>query len=102
MQTALDLKAEIANPTFTSTVNGITKAMVGLISIDNASDASKPISTAAQGSLDLKASSADVDRKFTSLLKGAPDALNTLTGVATAIGSDPNYSTTLLTALNGE
>jgi hypothetical protein len=45
-QTALDLKANLAGPTFTGTVGGITKSMVGLGSVDNTSDASKPVSTA--------------------------------------------------------
>jgi len=54
-QTALNLKANIASPTFTGTVSGITKAMVGLSNVDNISDASKPISTLTQAALDLKA-----------------------------------------------
>lgn len=45
-QTALNLKANIDSPTFTGTVNGITKSMVGLGNADNTSDASKPVSTA--------------------------------------------------------
>ena len=45
-QTALNLKAPLASPTFTGTVNGITKSMVGLGNADNTSDASKPVSTA--------------------------------------------------------
>ena len=53
-QTALDLKANIASPTFTGTVGGITKAMVGLGNLDNTSDASKPVSTAQQTALDGK------------------------------------------------
>lgn len=52
---ALVLKAPINNPTFTGTVNGITKAMVGLGYVDNTSDASKTISTLTQAALDLKA-----------------------------------------------
>jgi hypothetical protein len=55
VQASLDLKAPIANPTFTGTVVGITKSMVGLGNVDNTSDANKPISTAAQTALDLKA-----------------------------------------------
>lgn len=39
-------KAPLASPTFTGTVGGITKAMVGLGSVDNTPDASKPVSTA--------------------------------------------------------
>ena len=46
LQAALDLKAPLANPTFTGTVGGITKTMVGLGSVDNVADASKPVSTA--------------------------------------------------------
>ena len=52
------LKAPLASPTFTGTVSGITKAMVGLGSVDNTTDAAKPISTATQAALDLKANSA--------------------------------------------
>ncbi len=46
--------APINNPTFTGTVNGITKAMVGLSNVDNTSDVSKPISTATQTALNAK------------------------------------------------
>ena len=52
--TAASTYAPIASPTFTGTVNGITKAMVGLGNVDNVSDASKPISTATQAALDTK------------------------------------------------
>lgn len=54
-QTALDLKANLASPTFTGTVGGITKGMVGLSSVDNTADTAKPVSTAQQTALDLKA-----------------------------------------------
>lgn len=43
---AVALFAPINNPTFTGTVGGITKSMVGLGNVDNTSDASKPVSTA--------------------------------------------------------
>jgi hypothetical protein len=43
---AVDLKAPIASPTFTGTVSGVTKSMVGLGNVDNTSDANKPVSTA--------------------------------------------------------
>ncbi len=55
--TDLDLKAPIASPTFTGTVGGITKTMVGLSAVDNTSDLAKPISTATQAALDSKVSS---------------------------------------------
>jgi hypothetical protein len=53
-QTALNLKANLASPTFTGTVSGITKAMVGLSNVDNTTDDAKPISTATQTALDTK------------------------------------------------
>ncbi len=60
LQTQLDLKAPLASPTFTGTVAGITKNMVGLGNVDNTTDAGKPVSTATQTALDLKANDADV------------------------------------------
>ena len=45
-QNALDLKANIASPTFTGTVSGISKSMVGLGNVDNTADADKPVSSA--------------------------------------------------------
>jgi len=55
IQTQIDAKAPLANPTFTGTVAGITKTMVGLGSVDNTADTAKPVSTAQQTALDLKA-----------------------------------------------
>jgi hypothetical protein len=46
--------APIASPTFTGTVGGITKLMVGLGNVDNTSDANKPVSTATQTALNAK------------------------------------------------
>lgn len=59
IQTQLDDKAPIESPTFTGTVSGITKGMVGLGNVDNTADADKPISTDTQSALDLKAPTAD-------------------------------------------
>ena len=47
--------ATLASPTFTGNVSGITKTMVGLGSVDNTADTAKPVSTAQQTALDLKA-----------------------------------------------
>ena len=44
-----------ANPIFTGTVSGVTKTHVGLGNVDNTSDLNKPISTAVNDALDLKA-----------------------------------------------
>jgi hypothetical protein len=62
--TQLNLKAPLASPTFTgtvtmpATVNGLTKAMVGLGSVDNTADTAKPVSTAQQTALNGKANTA--------------------------------------------
>ena len=53
--TSIALKAPIESPTFSGTVSGITKAMVGLSSVDNTSDLGKPVSTLTQAALDNKA-----------------------------------------------
>jgi hypothetical protein len=53
--TAATTYAPIASPTFTGTVSGVTKSHVGLGNVDNTTDANKPVSTATQTALDLKA-----------------------------------------------
>ena len=57
IQTQIDAKAPSADPTFTGTVSGVTKAHVGLGNVDNTSDADKPVSTATQTALDAKLAS---------------------------------------------
>ena len=42
LQASLDTKAPVASPSFTGTVSGITKAMVGLGNADNTADLNKP------------------------------------------------------------
>jgi hypothetical protein len=56
IQTQINSKAPTADPTFTGTVSGITKSMVGLGNVENTADANKPVSTATQTALDAKAS----------------------------------------------
>lgn len=71
LQAALDLKAPLASPTFTGTVTGVTKTMVGLGSVDNTSDASKPVSTAQQTALDGKsATTHNHDTAYTAIAHG--------------------------------
>jgi hypothetical protein len=65
MESDIALKAPIASPTFTGTVSGITKSMVGLGNVDNTSDTNKPISTATQTALDGKLD----DAQFSGLSK---------------------------------
>jgi hypothetical protein len=82
---ALAAKAPLDNPTFTGTVSGITKAMVGLGNVDNVSDANKPVSTAqntaivAGDNLRLKASDMYGDFVVSGLATPVPN--NTLDGV---------------------
>ena len=53
--TAATTYAPINSPTFTGTVAGVTKTHVGLSDVDNTSDSAKPVSTATQTALNLKA-----------------------------------------------
>ena len=72
LQTSLDAKAPLANPTFTGTVAGVTKAHVGLGNVDNTSDASKPVSTATQTALDAKLNLSGGTLTGVLTLSGAP------------------------------
>lgn len=54
-------KANVESPTFTGTVGGITKAMVGLGSVDNTADADKPVSTAQATAIATKQSTSEKD-----------------------------------------
>jgi hypothetical protein len=80
--TAIALKANIASPTFTGTVGGITKSMVGLGNVDNTADTDKPVSTAQQAAID--AVQADVNQNEsdadTALALKAPLASPAFTG----------------------
>ena len=100
-QTALDLKAPLASPTFTGTVSGITKTMVGLGSADNTADTAKPVSTAQASAIaTAKAEAiADATSQVNALLTGAPAALNTLDELAAALGDDANFASTVTTNL---
>lgn len=62
-----------ASPTFTGTVSGISKSMVGLASVDNTADTAKPVSTAQQTALDLKAPLASPT--FTGTVSGVTKAM---------------------------
>ncbi len=121
----LALKAPINNPTFTGTVGGVTKSMVGLGNVDNTTDANKPVSTAAQEALDLKAPLASpsltgvptaptassltnttqiattefVQTKVNNLVNGAPGLLDTLDELAAALGNNENFASELTNTL---
>ncbi len=118
----------LTNKTLTAPVinnpTGITKSDVGLANVDNTSDANKPVSTATQTALDLKASTSALSSHEldttnihgiadTSLLAtktyadnaastavaaivgAAPTTLNTLDEIALALNDDANIAATL-------
>ena len=101
LDAALGLLAPIASPTFTGTVSGITKTMVGLESVDNTADTAKPVSTAQASAIaTAKAEAiADATSQVNALITGAPAALNTLDELAAALGDDANFASTVTTNL---
>ena len=100
--TAASTYAPIASPTFTGTVNGITKAMVGLGNVDNTADASKPISTATQSALDAKlaisTASSTYAPKISPVFTGTVDfsgaTVTGITALPTQTGNSGKYLTT--------
>jgi hypothetical protein len=76
LESDLALRAPIASPTFTGTVGGITKAMVGLTNVDNTTDANKPVSSATQSALDGKVSGTGFSA-IVKMTQAAYDALPT-------------------------
>ena len=120
------LLAPLESPTFTGTVSGITASMVGLGNVSNTSDDSKPVSTAQQAALDLKASLASptltgvplaptaaagnntgqiattqfVQSAIQGVVGAAPAALDTLNELAVALNNDASYASTITTALS--
>ena len=98
IQTQLDDKAPISSPTFTGTVSGITKSMVGLGNVDNTSDADKPVSTATQSALDLKAPLESPT--FTGTVSGVTKSMVGLGNVDNTSDANKPVSTATQTALN--
>ena len=114
---------------FNGTANvTLTPRLVGLGNADDTSDVNKPVSTAVQAELDLKAplaaptftgtpaaptatpgtnttqlaTTAFVKTAVDNLVDSAPGALDTLNELAAAIGDDANYAATVTTALSGK
>ena len=112
VNSALDLKSNIAGPTFTGTVTvptlavtttatGITKTMVGLGNVDNTADSAKPVSTAQATAIATAKSEAiaDATSQVNAVIASAPAALNTLDELAAALGDDANFATTVTNSL---
>ena len=90
--------APIDSPTFTGTVAGVTKTHVGLGSVDNTSDANKPVSTATQTALDLKANLASPT--FTGTVSGITATMVDLGNVDNTTDANKPVSTATQTALD--
>jgi trimeric autotransporter adhesin len=95
VNTATSHIASSSNP------HSVTKAQVGLSNVDNTSDANKPVSSATQTALNLKANQSttytkiEVDSAISGLVDSAPLTLNTLNELAAALGDDANFATTV-------
>jgi hypothetical protein len=94
------LKAPLADPTFTGTVSGVTKAHVGLGDVDNTSDSDKPVSTAQAAA--IAAAKTEALAEVTAVIANAPGALNTLDELAAALNDDANFASTVTTAIAGK
>ena len=90
--------APLNNPTFTGTVNGINATMVGLGNVSNTSDANKPISTATQTALNLKANLASPT--FTGTVSGITAAMVGSGNVNNTSDANKPISTATQNALN--
>jgi hypothetical protein len=114
----------LTNKTITAPL-GLVKGDVGLGNVDNTTDANKPISSATQTALDLKAPLASpaltgvptaptaaaatnttqiattefVRAEVAALVNSAGSTLDTLGEIATALGNDANLSTTLTNSI---
>ena len=96
LTTLVGTKAPIASPTFTGTVSGITKSMIGLGNVDNTSDALKPISTATQTSLDTKLSSLTAASTYAPI--SSPTFTGTVSGITKSMVGLANVDNTADTA----
>jgi len=92
---SMSSKAPIASPTFTGTVSGVTKSMVGLGSVDNTADTAKPVSTAQATAIAtakseaISTASSDATTKANNAKSGAE------TTAATALASHESDTTNI-------
>ena len=98
--TALGTKAPLESPTFTGTVSGVTKAMVGLGNVDNTSDVNKPVSDATQTLLNLKASLESPT--FTGTVAGITKSMVGLANVDNTTDANKPISNATQTALDAK
>jgi hypothetical protein len=89
-----------ADDAVTTAVGALTKSSVGLANVDNTSDANKPVSTATQTALDLKAPLADPT--FTGTVSGVTKAHVGLGNVDNTSDADKPVSSATQTALDAK
>jgi len=77
--------AFLESPTFTGTVAGITATMVGLGNVTNTSDTDKPVSTAQQTALNLKANLASPTFTGTVVLPNSQALVTPVLGTPTSV-----------------
>jgi hypothetical protein len=92
------LLAPLESPSFSGTVSGITASMVGLGNVSNTSDANKPVSTAQQAALDLKANLASPT--FTGTVSGITASMVGLGNVSNTSDANKPVSTAQQAALD--
>jgi hypothetical protein len=94
---AITAAGTAADTKISSAVAALTKSSVGLGNVDNTSDANKPVSTAAQTALDLKAPKADPT--FTGTVSGVTKAHVGLGNVDNTADADKPVSTAQASAI---
>jgi len=92
------LLAPLESPSFSGTVSGITASMVGLGNVSNTSDANKPVSTAQQTALELKANLASPT--FTGTVSGITASMVGLGNVSNTSDANKPVSTAQQAALD--
>ena len=93
-----DLISHLANK---SNPHGVTKAQIGLGSVDNTADKSKPVSTPQQDAIDAAMAQANAYtlQKIADLINGAPESMDTLKEVADAIAANEDVMDALNAAI---
>lgn len=102
LNTLVELAAAIGNdPDFASTINSQLNLKAPLASPALTGVPTAPTAAVGNNTTQL-ATTAFVRAAITALVGSSPAALDTLNELATAIGNDPNFSTTILNALAGK
>ncbi len=93
-----DLISHLANK---SNPHGVTKAQIGLGSVDNTADKSKPVSTPQQDAIDAAMAQANAYtlQKIADLINGAPESMDTLKEVADALAENADVMSALNAAI---